>query len=99
MEYIEYNPPTTFGYTTPSGMIGGRLKTAEAIYTFTREGDRTRVVWSGTIEVSGLLRLLQPLLARSLRSDVDTSLENLKTQLEASEYRRGVNEGQKRVNG
>jgi carbon monoxide dehydrogenase subunit G len=84
MKCIEYDPPTSFGYTTPAGMMGGRLKTEEALYTFTQEGDRTRVEWSGTIEVSGLLPLLQPVLARSLRSDLNTSLENLKTQLEAN---------------
>lgn len=90
MECIAYDPPTRFGYTTPTGMMGGRLKTVEAIYTFTGDGDRTRVEWSGTIEVSGVLRLLEPLLARSLRSDVDTSLRNLQTQLEAREEAESV---------
>lgn len=85
MECIEYDRPTKFGYTTPSGMMGGRLKTAEAIYTFTQDSDRTRVGWSGTIEVSGFLWVLKPLLARSLRSDVETSLQNLKAELETGD--------------
>lgn len=76
MECIAYEPPTKFGYTTP-------------IFGFSRTGDRTRVDWSGVIEMNGLLGLLKPLLARNLRSDVDTSLENLNTQLEASDNAAG----------
>lgn len=85
MECIAYDPPTKFGYTTPVGMMGGRLTTEEAMFTFSESGDSTRLDWSGTIEVSGFLRLLQPVLARMLRSDVDTSLENLKSVLESGE--------------
>lgn len=85
MECIAYDPPNEFGYTTPAGMMGGRLKTAEAIYTFTRDGDGTRVDWSGTIELNGLIRLLRPILSRSLRGDVQTSLENLKSILETAD--------------
>lgn len=83
MECIEYDPPNRFGYTTPSGMMGGRLKTKEAIYTFSEQGDRTRVEWSGTIELNGFMRLLAPVVSRALGSDVATSLENLKRELEA----------------
>lgn len=87
MECIAYDPPTKFGYATPDGMMGGRLKTKQAIYTFSQDGDRTRVDWSGIIEVHGLLRLLTPVLSRNLRSDVDTSLTNLKSVLESDNDR------------
>lgn len=85
LECIEYEPPSRFGYRTPTGMLGGRLKTTKAEYTFTQNGDGTRLLWSATIEVSGLLRLLKPLLARMVREDVETSFTELKSLLETGD--------------
>lgn len=85
LECTEYDPPSKFGYRTPSGMMGGRLKTTAAEYTFTENGDGTQLQWSATIEVNGVLRLLTPLLARMVRNDVETSLTDLKSLLESAE--------------
>lgn len=77
-ECTEYEPPSRFGYRSTSGSIP-----VEAGYTFTPDGHVSRLRYTGTIEVSGLLRLMQPLLARTIRKDVAASLAGLKSLLEA----------------
>lgn len=82
MECIEYDPPNRFGYRTPEGFFGGRVKTTQATYTFTRNGNGTHVEWTGTFDVSGVLRFFRPILARMARKDLETSFEELESQLE-----------------
>lgn len=45
--------------------------------------DRTRAVWSGSIELTGLWRLLEPLMAGEVKSGEAAELRRLKANLEA----------------
>lgn len=76
-ECIEYEPPSRFGYRSASGSIP-----VEAGYTFAPDGDGTRLTYAGTIEMRGLLWVVQPLLARTIRKDVEVSLAGLNSLLE-----------------
>lgn len=82
MECTTYEPPTRFGYRTTTGLLGDRVRNTGSEYTCTPDGDRTRVAWSGTIETSGFARLLDPLLYRLLRKDVESSLGRVKAVME-----------------
>jgi carbon monoxide dehydrogenase subunit G len=46
--------------------------------------DGTRVVWSGSIGLAGLWRLLEPLMAREVRDGEAAELRRLKTNLETA---------------
>ena len=46
--------------------------------------NRTRAVWSGSLGLSGLLRLVEPLMAAELRSGEAAELRRLKENLEAA---------------
>lgn len=46
--------------------------------------NRTRAVWSGSLGLSGLLRLIEPLMAAELRSGEAGELQRLKENLEAA---------------
>lgn len=82
MECTAYEPPTRFGYRTTSGLLGDRVRNTGAEYTCTPDDEQTRLAWSGTIETHGFTKLLQPVLSRMLRSDVEGSLEKVKAAME-----------------
>lgn len=82
MECTVYEPPTRFGYRTRTGLLGNRVQNTGAEYTCTPQGDQTRLAWAGTIETRGAARLLEPLLSRMLRKDVESSLETVKSVME-----------------
>ena len=46
--------------------------------------DRTRAVWSGSMGMNGLWRLLEPLMAREVKEGEASELRRLKTNLEAA---------------
>lgn len=85
MECTTYEPPTRFGYRTTRGLLGDRVHNTGAEYTCRPDGEQTRLSWSGTIETHGFTKLLQPLLSRMLRSDVEGSLEKVKAAMEQSD--------------
>lgn len=84
MECTLYDPPDRFGYRTISGFAGDRLMTDE-VFTFAREGERTRFSRSATVEVRGVMRPFQAMLAPMIRKGVAESHENLNSILEANE--------------
>lgn len=85
MECTAYDPPNRFGYRTTTGLLGGRVQNTGAEYSCTQHGDQTRLTWSGTIETSGFAALLEPLLSRMLRRDVESSLETVKSEMEQTD--------------
>lgn len=85
MECTAYEPPSRFGYRTTTGLLGGRVQNTGAEYTCTPQGEQTRLAWSGTIETKGFAKLLEPLLSRMLRKDVESSLENVKSVMERND--------------
>ncbi len=85
MECTVYEPPHRFGYRTTTGLLGDRVQNTGAEYTCTPQGQRTRLAWSGTIETEGVAKLLEPLLSRMLRKDVESSLETVKSVVEQDE--------------
>lgn len=85
MECTVYDPPNRFGYRTTTGLLGDRVQNTGAEYTCMPLGEQTRLAWSGTIETKGVARLLEPLLSRMLRKDVESSLETVKSVMEQDE--------------
>ena len=85
MECTVYEPPHRFGYRTTAGLVGDRVQNTGAEYTCTPLGDQTRLAWSGTIETHGVAKILEPLLSRMLRKDVESSLERVKSEVERDE--------------
>lgn len=83
-ECIVFEPPNRFGYETTNGLFGGRVRTTESIFHFSEDGDGTRVTISGMTQVQGVLRLLQPLFGRMIRSELEGQLSELKSTLEES---------------
>lgn len=65
-----------------SGFYGDRVRASEARYTCSNDGDQTRMTFSGTGRVDGVMRLIQPLLAWMLRNQLVYSFQDLKTVLE-----------------
>ena len=47
--------------------------------------DRTRAVWSGSLGLTGLWRVLEPLMASEIRTGEAAELERLKRNLEATD--------------
>lgn len=84
MECTQYEPPHRFGYRTISGFAGDRIMTDE-VFTFSQEGDQTRFTQSATVEVRGLMRPFQILLAPAFRKGVAEAHENLKSILESND--------------
>jgi uncharacterized protein YndB with AHSA1/START domain len=85
MECTVYEPPNRFGYRTTTGLLGDRVHNTGAEYSCTPQGDQTRLAWAGTIETKGVAKLLEPVLARMLRKDVESSLEKVKRVMEQDE--------------
>lgn len=85
MECTAYEAPSRFGYRTTTGLIGDRVKNTGAEYTCTPQGEQTRLAWSGSIETNGFAKLLEPLLSRMLRNDVESSLRTVKSVMEETD--------------
>jgi len=57
------------------------------ILTFTPTDSGTHVDWVWELELSGVLSLMTPLMARILRSDAEPHLEKLKQLLESGKFK------------
>jgi carbon monoxide dehydrogenase subunit G len=75
----EYEPDRAFAFEVSSGAM-----TSRARYSVEPAGAGTRLTASGEAEVTGLYRLLTPLLVRILKRHSQDDLANLKRILEAS---------------
>jgi uncharacterized membrane protein len=83
-EYTHFEPDRCVAFNATSG--GWPL---EASYEVAPAGEHaTRLTSRITLQPSGALRVLQPLLAAALRRDVRTNLGTLKALLEAKDGRR-----------
>jgi len=78
-EIVEHEPPTQQTIESTSGPFPTTL----AYQLSDQEGGGTRVEFSVTGRPSGLLRLLQPLLARNTQKNLDENFPRLKRLLEA----------------
>ena len=83
-ECIAFESPNRFGYETTNGLFGGRVRTTESIFHFSEDDAGTRVTISGETQVQGVLRLLEPVFGRMVRSDLEDQLAELKSTLEES---------------
>ena len=61
----------------------GPMKAVATLDLDAIEPDRTRAVWSGSIGLTGLWRLLEPMMAGEVRAGEDAELRRLKEQLES----------------
>jgi uncharacterized protein YndB with AHSA1/START domain len=78
-EVAEADPGRRLAYRVLSGpMRGDVAMDLEAIGP-----DRTRVVWAGSLGLSGLMRLVEPLFAGEIRAGEAAELARLKERLEA----------------
>lgn len=78
-EIVEHEPPSRQTIESTSGPFPTTL----AYRLSDQEGGGTRVEFSVTGRPSGLLRLLQPLLARNTQKNLDENFPRLKRVLEA----------------
>jgi uncharacterized membrane protein len=76
----EYEPEQkiSMGLVSPSRLI----QHAEISYMFQPDGDRTRLTFSGSMELKGIYKLLQPFLLQRAKKDGQGDLENLRRQLD-----------------
>lgn len=63
----------------PMGLTG--------ILTFTQTDTGTHVDWTWLLELSGLLSLMTPIMARLLKKEGESTLSNLKQLLENGEFK------------
>ena len=82
-EFTQYEPNKLVGFK-----IASDGATAQAWYVVEPEGtDRARLTSRIEMQPSGLFRLAQPLIAASLRREVEANLDDLKVLLEANHLR------------
>ena len=76
----EYEPEQkiSISLVSPSRLI----QHAEISYMFQPDEDRTRLTFSGSMELKGIYKLLQPFLLQSAKKDGQGDLENLRRQLD-----------------
>ena len=77
-EVVEHQPPHRMTIESTSGPFQTTL-----VYRLTAEGDGTGVEFSVTGRPTGLLRLLEPLIARNTQRNLDRGFPRLKQVLEA----------------
>ena len=77
-EVAEHQPPNRMTIESTSGPFPTTL-----VYRLTAEGDGTGVEFSVTGRPTGLLRLLEPLIARNTQRNLDRGFPRLKRVLEA----------------
>ena len=75
----EYQPNHAFAFTVTSGPMRSRAR-----YSLEPAGAGTRLTASGQAAVTGLYRLLEPVLVRIVKRHSQDDLANLKRILEAS---------------
>lgn len=78
IEVTELEPGARFGYRP----VSGPLRTHN-VYTFESEVGGTLVTLTDDIELSGIFRLFEPLMARMVRRQYGANLGRLKAILEA----------------
>jgi len=76
-EIAEHDPPTHQRIESTSGPLPTTL-----VYDLAGDGESTSVRFSVTGRPTGLLRLMQPVIARSTQRNLDTAFARLKTVLE-----------------
>ena len=76
-EIVEHEPPTRQRIESTSGPFSTTL-----VYELAGDGDRTSVRFSVTGRPTGLLRLMQPLIARTSQRNLDQAFARLKRVLE-----------------
>lgn len=82
LECTEFERPTRFSYQAQDGLLGGRLRNALDTKLSAKDG-RTAVTAAPTMEVSGVLRLLGPLVKRMTKAETESTLANLQAELES----------------
>lgn len=75
-ECTEYERPYRFGYRNDGSVA------TEGLYLFEEKGEETRVTWEGTTEFTGFMRLLKPIIARSMADEIETNMSELKAVME-----------------
>jgi carbon monoxide dehydrogenase subunit G len=76
-EIAEHDPPAHQRIESTSGPLPTTL-----VYDLSGDGESTSVRFSVTGRPTGLLRLMQPVIARSTQRNLDTAFARLKTVLE-----------------
>jgi carbon monoxide dehydrogenase subunit G len=76
-EIVEHEPPTRQRIESTSGPFSTTL-----VYELAGDGDGTSVRFSVTGRPTGLLRLMQPLIARTSQRNLDQAFSRLKRALE-----------------
>ena len=76
-EYVAYEPYRQIAFKVTSGPMR-----AEASYLFEAVAEGTRVTSKIEMDMSGLLSLAEPLIAASLRREVEAAIPVLKDLLE-----------------
>lgn len=78
-EFVEFDPPRRVAFRVTTGpMPGGGSYVVEA------DAEGARLTSTVEMEASGFLSLAEPLVARTLRRDVEANLARLKGMLESS---------------
>jgi uncharacterized protein YndB with AHSA1/START domain len=75
-EITEFEPNKRFATRTLS------VPQASVSYTFNRENSGTRLDYKFVLQTSGLMRLLKPMIAASIKKETLSDFENLKRLLE-----------------
>jgi uncharacterized protein YndB with AHSA1/START domain len=75
---VEPEQKISISLVSPSRLI----QHAEISYMFQPDGDRTRLTFSGSMELKGIYKLLQPFLLQRAKKDGRGDLENLRRQLD-----------------
>ena len=78
VEVTELEPGARFAYRP----VSGPLRTHN-VYTFESKAGGTQITLTDEIELSGIFRLLEPVMARVVRRQYQANLSRLKTILEA----------------
>ncbi|PYQ67134.1 MAG: hypothetical protein DMF54_05540 [Acidobacteria bacterium] len=85
-EFTQYEPNRLVSFKVTSGSVA-----AQGWYVVEPAGsDRARLTSRIEMRPSGLIRLVQPLMAASLRREVEANLSDLKGLLEAKVEERSV---------
>ena len=77
-EVTEYEPNRKLSFKSSSGPIP-----IEERFTFESVEDGTKATFSGEVEAGGFFKLAEPIVARMLKRQMETDVNNLKELLEA----------------
>lgn len=77
LEVTEYDPPRSFAHR---GQGGPSRFTAR--FTFTPDGDGTRLKHDYTVQLSGFAKLMTPMITGWVRKNADAGMQKLKEALE-----------------